>query len=290
MARTVLTAAAIYYCGTGTTFGGITGLVPDFPSVQAAISYLQANIDTGAQQIELRLLDGSVDPGFTVYGNLVGQRAPSDICVRASSLGAATIRPSGGASAIGLAYGGQVAIADLQMDGAVQANAGHPQDVIQLGQGARLLMFGSNRIIQNSYSYNGITINQNSTVDQLPQTWQSPIQNGGYLYWQGQYQAGIQTDNFASYNADANGQHGLIAWFMESSVYRAKPYWAVDFLDCGPGEIHVDGIDFHGTADGYAYRIRGGAILYTNDVQDPNQKNNIPGSARTAWPVQGYII
>lgn len=282
----------IIYCGPQVgVFQGVGGLTPSYPTFQAAVNDLANSADLVGQQIELRLLDAAIDPGVTIYGEFVGQRGPS-VCLRASQMGngAGIIRPSGGASALGLAYGANIAIADLEMDGATQAMAGHPQDVIQLGQSAHLTMFGSNRIIQDSYSYNGITINQTATVDQNPQGWQSPIQNGGFLYWQGQFQAGIQTDNFGMFGVNANGQHGLIAWYMEGGPIRSKPYWAVDFLDCGPGEIHVDGVDFHGTADGYAYRIRGGAILYTNDAQDPNQKNAIPGSARTAWPVQGYIV
>jgi len=289
--RTILQGATKLYCGTGTSFGSISGLGPDFPSISAALSALKSSFDTGSQSVELRLLDGTVDPGFTLYGKLLGQGATTELCVRASSIGAAKIQPSGGAAAIGLAYGAAVAIADLVMDGAVQAGAGHAQDVIQLGQGGQLSMFGWNRIIQNSYSYNGITINQaGSSVDQLPQSWGSPIPNGGNLSWQGQYQAGIQTDNFGTLNVDANGQHGLIAWWMESSSYRSRPYWAVDFLDVGPGEVHVDGVDFHGAADGYAYRVRPEGILYVNMVQDPNQINAIPGSARTGWPVLGAII
>jgi hypothetical protein len=290
--RTLLTSPTVFYCGTGSTFGSLTGLTPDFPTVQAAANNLYNNIDCGGQPVEIRILDGSVDPGFRFSGLLVGQRGLSGVVVRCSALGAAVIRPSGGGACVALDSGALISIAEFQMDCATQAAASTPQDVIQLGQAAHIALWGSNRIIQNSYSYNGITLVGCSTLDIEPQSWGSAIQNGGHLYIQGQYQDFIQTDQGSNVEADCNGQHGLVEIHCETSSYRSRPYWAVAFADPASGVMVLSGVDFgNGTgADGYRYRIRKGATLDLNLVQDPNQVTALPGSASTAWPVQGYLI
>jgi len=294
--RNLLQSTTTFNCGTGGTFGSETGLTPDFPNVQAAANFLYANDDLGGQQVDIRILDGSIDPGFRFSGPLVGERGLSGIVVRCSSLGAAVIRPGAGGvnlggCAVALDSGSMLSIAECQMDGFVQAAAGHPQDIIQMGQGAHIALWGSNRIMQNSVSYNGITAASLCTIDFQPQSWESSIQNGSHLYIQGQYQDFIQTDQDSNVEANCNGGHGLIEFKTEASSVRSKPYWAVAFLDPASGVMVMSGIDFNGVGgDGYKYRIRKGATLDLNLVQDPNQANALPGSASTAWPVQGYLI
>ncbi len=291
MSRTVLTAPTNFYAGTGGSLGN-DGLTPAtaLPIVQNVIDRLFSDYDLDGLLPTINILDGSIDPGFRVSGVMTGQRGFSGLLVRCSSLGAAVIRPSNSGASIAMDSEAELSIAELQMDCAVQAGAGKPQDVIQLGQGARLALWGNNRIIQNSYSYNGITL-QNSNMDIFPQSWGSPTQNGGHLYIQGQYQDFLQTDQEACVEANCNGGHGLIEFKTEASVYRAKPYWAVAFADIASGVTVLSGIDFNGVGgDGYRYRIRKGGTLDLNLGQDPGQVSNLPGSASTAWPVQGYLI
>jgi hypothetical protein len=160
-----------------------------------------------------------------------------------------------------------------------------------MGQGAKLALYGTTIIQQNSYSYNGFTIGDSgSKLDIQPQSWGSTVQNGGSIHFQGQYQDGFQTDGGANVTANCNAGHGLIAIYGDPHPVRAKPFWAVAFADPAMGLMMLSGVDFHGSGDGYRYRIRKGGTLDLNLGQDPGQVNNLPGSASTAWPVQGYLI
>lgn len=291
-ARTVLAAPTIFYSGPGGSLGN-TGLSPAqaLPTAQDIANLLYEAYDLGGMPVEMHSLAGT-DPGVRFSGLMVGQRGLAGLVWLADAgFGSVTVQPSGAACGLALDSGALLSIADFVFDNSVEAAAGHAQDVIQMGQAAHLALYGSNRIIQNTTSYNGITLGGCSTLDIQPQSWGSPFQNGGHLYIQGEYQDFIQTDQCANVEADCNAQHGLISCTTEASAIRSKPYWAVAFADPASGVMLLSGIDFGGVGgDGYRYRIRKGGTLDLNLVQDPNQVNVLPGSQPTAWPVEGYLI
>ncbi len=287
MARTLLTAPTDFFFNSSGGSLGNDGLSlgNPLPTAQDVVNLLYT-LDLGGQQVQVHDVAGNVDPiGIHMAGPLVGQRGETGLVFLFNGI----IRPSNSVAGIEMSSGASCSVQGVTIDGITQALAGHPQDCIMLGQGARLALWGTNTVLQNNYSHNGITL-QNSDLDISPQSWGSQIQNGGHLHFGGQYQCGIQTDQCANIEANCNGQHNLIAFWADASSVRSKPYWAVDFIDVASGVTVLSGVDFHGTADGYRYRIRKGGTLDLNLVQDPNQQHAIFGSADTAWPVQGYLI
>lgn len=288
MPRTLLAAPTSFYFNSSGGSLGNDGLSPGsaLPTAQAVVNLLYNNYDLGGQQVEIIDVIGNVDPGFRLSGLMVGQRGVSGVAFLFSGI----IRPSGGASGVAIDSGAMCATSNLYVDCATQASIGKPQDCIQMGQGARLALYGSTTVLQNSPSFNGFTLDNLCDLEIQPQSWGSTIQNGGFVHFQGEFQDGFQTDQCSSIEANCNGQHGLIAIYGDAGVNRAAPYWAVAFADIASGVAVLSGIDFHGSGSGYRYRIRKGGTLDLNLTQDPNQVNALPGSASTAWSVQGYLI
>jgi hypothetical protein len=240
-------------------------------------------------------MDGSVDPGFQLAGLLVGQQGPN-LLVESSFLGNAIIQPPPFGPGIALSFAAMMSIQYLTIDCYQQTVGGRgAQDCIMLGQGARLSMYAHNRLIQNAagfngFSQNGVTLGGCSTLDIFAKDWDSPINNGGHLHWQGMFQDGIQTDQCANVEVNCNAQHGLIAFWFEAHPVRFRPYWQVAFADPAAGVMVMSGGDMHGTADRYKYRIKKGATLDVNLPGEPGVMSTWPGAADTAWPVQGWLI
>src|SRR5215471_20138276 len=72
--RMFLTQPTTFYCGSGGSLGN-DGLSPGtaLPTTQDVVSRLQQKYDLGGQQVIVQILNGSVDPGFQIFGPMVGQ-------------------------------------------------------------------------------------------------------------------------------------------------------------------------------------------------------------------------
>jgi hypothetical protein len=293
-ARTLLQGSTKFYVGTGGSNGN-DGLTPAtaLPNFSAAISLLRSAYDLDYQPVEIQQLDGSVDPGFRISAPMVGQGGFGGLLLTNTGPGAAVIRPSSRGIGMAMDSGAMASIQYLTFDGITQGTAGQSNDCIQLGQGSHLALWGSNTVQQNSqaaFAANGFTIVGGSTVDIMPQSFGSPIQNAGHVHFQGVFQDGMQLDANSSIIADCNEQHGLIAFWADSCALRSKPYWQVAFCDVmGECRAILSGIDFHGTADGYRRWVRDGGSLRLNLANDPGQATAMFGSATDRATPVGFI-
>lgn len=286
MARTLLTAPTAFYCNSSGGSLGNDGLSPGtpLPTVQDVIARIQQQYDLGyLWGHTVNIANNTSDPGFRISGQLPGQAGMAGLIVRSSTtLGdsnCASIRPTGAMACVALDSGAACSVAELNLDCLDQAHHGFQQDCIQIGQGSHLSLYGSNRLIQYSLAVNGMSIGSGCSVEIQPQSWGSAIQNGGHLHWQGDFQCGIQTDQGGCIEANCNGAHALIAFWMEGNpVNPPGPYWNVAFIDVAAGVALLSGVDFHGSATGKRFRRRKGGTLDLNVSEgDLGQLAAIPG-------------
>lgn len=281
-ARTLLQGPTDFWCGPGGSLGN-TGLSPAqaLPTAQDVANLLYSAYDFSGQQAGVRLLSGAVDPGVRFSGSMVGQRGLTGLVLRADAgFGTATIQPANQGCCVAADSEAMLSIADLILDGSVQGAAGKPQDLVQAGQDAHLAFYGTNRTIQRANSYNAFTAVA-STIDFMPQSWGSTVQNGGHLYVQGIHQDYIQTDQGAQVHFVVNDNHGLFELKCESNPMRSKPYCGVAWLDVADGVILVSGVDASNGVGGDGYKVRYrkfGTIDFGLPV-NPNDFNNFISNA-----------
>jgi hypothetical protein len=287
--RIVLTGPVEFYidavAGDDANDGG-----PDHPmkTLQAVASRLYTGYDLGGQTVTCWLTPGQPHAGLGLYGAFIGQLAPSSFLITcqqalpsnpAQFTQGAYIQPTAHHAGLEIAYGAMCRIERVSIDLARAASQGQQQDAIMIGQRAQVQIGpGGVRIWQAHHEANYISIAEQAILDVY-----------GNIYLGGWAQCFIATDMYSAVNFVNNGQPNMLAIFLEyADGYRYRPLWTTCFLDASASTIVIQAIDFHGVADGYAYRVRKGGVIDVDETTNPGRSSLLPGSAATAWPVQGY--
>lgn len=295
MARELLTTGVNFYCNTQTGSLNNDGLSPGtaLPQPQDVFDRIYQQYDLGGHQHNVWLATGQTFDGVCLNGPFVGDKGPSMIlwgCMPGGNLGDAKIVPTiKSHQGLGMAFGATLQISNLT----IEKSGEDGNDCVAVGQGSRLVIFGNNRLVQQSVNMgNWFSIYTNSSVD----IFQGP---SGYstLYMKGVAQVGVMVDAASFFLIQANFNHGLIGITYEPPDGGGQTYCGQSYFDVAAGsKIHLAGCDFQNYkgapqwAVGYTYRVRGGGTLELGLSLDPNQINVLPGSQPTAWPMKGEIL
>lgn len=293
--RNVLTAPAKFYCDSisGNIANDGLSQATALPQPQDVFNRLYQQYDLGGMPVDVYAADGQTFQGISLNGLIVGQAGPNVTFHCGSAFGKSVVAPNAvapgqpGPYCLGLSFGAMLTVLNATFDNTRQiAQGGLGNDVVALGQGSRLIMTGTNKICQNTQEFNFITLYGGSSLDIVNSG------GGSHLHWFGGGQCGMQLDAASFLQADTNGQHGLIAFWADGGTGGYPAPWFTDaFVDVAAAcKCLLYGVDFHGSGEGYRYRIREGGVLDLNLSQDANQVNALFGSASTAWPVQGYLV
>jgi hypothetical protein len=271
--RRLLTGPESYRIGVG----------GDFPTLAAFVSEWSRKWDAGGNAIVANLIDDQAHDPLTHYGLLPGQIGPHGFVIRSSSLGRSSIRARTGSACVEIAYGAQLTLEYLTLDGGTNAPC---NDLLMIGQGSKVVMRGETRMIQNS-TYNWISMYQQASCDIY-----------GNIYIQGTGQCFATIDGASTLNWANDSRPNSLAIFLEAGQGRDRPYWQHSFLNPrGASVITHQLVDYHSGAEplahGYKYKVDKGGILdvylqYYSD--DHTGLDRLPGSANTFGGVQGFIF